>query len=74
MLRASFFKRIVAMKNPFMSMFLSGANKVAGSARAQATAAVKRETAKNAKQMTKAWTDALIPGAAPARKKATKRK
>ena len=48
------------MKNPFMSMFLSGANKIAGSARAQATAAVKRETARNARQMTKAWTDALI--------------
>ena len=62
------------MKNPFMSMFLSGANKIAGSARAQTTAAVKRETAKNARQMTKAWTDALIPGAAPARKKTTTRK
>ena len=62
------------MKNPFMSMFLSGANKIAGSARAQATAAVKRETAKNARQMTKAWTDTLIPGVAPARKKATRQK
>ena len=62
------------MKNPFMSMFLSGANKIVGSARAQATAAVKRETAKNARKMTKAWTDALIPGTAPARKKTTTRK
>ena len=62
------------MKNPFMSMFLSGANKIAGSARAQATAAVKRETAKNARQMTKAWTDAMIPGATPARKKTSTRK
>ena len=62
------------MKNPFMSMFLSGANKIAGSARAQATAAVKRETAKNAKQMTKAWTDAMTPGAAlPRKKKATRK-
>ena len=58
------------MKNPFMSMFLSGANKIAGSARAQATAAVKRETAKNTRQATKAWTDALTPkAAAPKRKK-----
>ena len=57
------------MKNPFMSMFLSGANKIAGSARAQATAAVKREAAKNARQMTKAWTDALLPGVAAPRKK-----
>ena len=62
------------MKNPFMSMFLSGANKVAGAARAQATAAVKRETAKNTRQATKAWTDALTPkAAAPKRKKAAKK-
>ncbi len=59
------------MKNPFMSMFLSAANKVTGSARAQATAAVKREAAKNARQMSKAWADALLPppAAAPRKKK-----
>jgi hypothetical protein len=62
------------MKNPFMSMFLSQANRVAnqvaGSARAQATAAVKRETAKNMTQMSKAWTDSFFPLAkAPKRKK-----
>ena len=62
------------MKNPFMSMFLSSANKIAGSARAQATAAVKREGAKNTRLMTKAWTDALLPGAAaPRKKKAVKK-
>lgn len=62
------------MKNPFMSMFLSGANKIAGSARAQATAAVKREAAKNTRQATKAWTDALVPkAAAPKRKKSAKK-
>lgn len=61
------------MKNPFMSMFLSGANKIAGAARAQATAAVKREAAKNTRQATKAWTDALTPKAAPKRKKSTKK-
>lgn len=32
--------------NPFMSMWLTGANKVMGSARGQATAAVKREATK----------------------------
>ena len=48
------------MKNPFMSMFLSGANRIAGSARAQATAAVKREAAKNTRQMSKAWTDMML--------------
>ena len=62
------------MKKPFMSMFLSQANRVAnqvaGSARAQATAAVKRETAKNMTQMNKVWTDAFFPLAkAPKRKK-----
>lgn len=58
------------MKNPFMSMFLSAANRVAGSARAQATAAVKREAAKNARQFTTAWTNALLtPIATPPRKK-----
>ncbi|MDB5743425.1 MAG: hypothetical protein JWR68_1740 [Polaromonas sp.] len=62
------------MKNPFMSMFLSGANKIAGSARAQATAAVKRETAKNVKQATKAWTDALMPKPPVARKKKAAKK
>lgn len=41
-----FHKKVVGMKNPFMSCFFSGANKIAGSARAQATAAVKREAAK----------------------------
>ncbi len=62
------------MKNPFMSMFLSGANRIAGAARAQATAAVKREATKNTRQITKAWTDALLPGAAAPRKKKTSRK
>ncbi|WP_143067897.1 hypothetical protein [Duganella sp. CF517] len=61
------------MKNPFMSMFLSQANRVAnqvaGSARAQATAAVKRETAKNMTQMTRVWTDAMFPLAAPPKRK-----
>ena len=63
------------MKNPFMSLFLSGANKIAGSARAHVTAAVKREMAKNTKQMSKAWTDALLSGTAaapPKKKKARK--
>ena len=57
-----------------MSMFLSGANKVAGSARAQTMAAVKREAAKNTRQATKAWTDSLIPKAAAPRKKKSAKK
>lgn len=62
------------MKNPFMSMFLSGANRIANTARGQVTAAVKREAARNTRQMTKAWTDALLPGAAAPRRKKTRRK
>lgn len=62
------------MKNPFMSMFLSAANKVTGSARAQATAAVKREAAKNARQMSKAWVDAMLPPTAAPRKKKSPKK
>lgn len=66
------------MKNPFMSIFLSQANRignqVAGAARAQATAAVKREAAKNVTQMTQLWTDAFFAPAAPARKKRSPRR
>lgn len=69
-----FERKVTTMKNPFMSMFLSSANKIAGSARAQATAAVKREAAKNTREMTKAWTDALLPKAAPARKRKVAKK
>ncbi|MGV8898280.1 MAG: hypothetical protein ACOH2B_03405 [Burkholderiaceae bacterium] len=62
------------MKNPFMSMFLSGANRIANTARGHATAAVKREAAKNAGQITKAWTDAMLPPVAAPRKKKRARK
>lgn len=62
------------MKNPFMSMFLSQANRVAGTAKAAATATVKREAAKNSKQLTSAWTNAFF-GVTPApKKKPTRRK
>ena len=44
-------------KNPFMSLWLSGANKVANAARGQATAAVKRETQSTVKQGTRNWFD-----------------
>lgn len=69
-----FERKVSVVKNPFMSMFLSSANKIAGSARAQATAAVKREAAKNTREMTQAWTDALLPKAAPARKRKVAKK
>ena len=47
-------------KNPFMSLWLSGANKAAGAARAQATAAVKREATKATKSATAAGTQQVV--------------
>ena len=59
-------------KNPFMSMWLSGANNVAGAARGVAAAAVKREAtraskdaaAEGTKQVLDFW-GAAAAGAAP---------
>jgi hypothetical protein len=56
-------------KNPFMSMWLSGANAAMGKARGQATAAVRREANKAAsiattsgvKQVAEFWTSVLKP-------------
>ncbi|MBC7572971.1 MAG: hypothetical protein H7244_01400 [Herminiimonas sp.] len=62
------------MKNPFMSMFLSQANRAAGHARGHATAAVKREAAKNMTQMTRTWTNAFFPLTSPPKKRRTGRK
>ncbi|MEO8654486.1 MAG: hypothetical protein ABI409_10220 [Ramlibacter sp.] len=55
-------------KNPFMSMWLSSANSVMGSARAQATAATKRQVAAAqadaAKQIVDFWSGkAAVPAA-----------
>ena len=66
-------------KNPFMSMWLSGANKVTGRARGQASAAIKREadqaaaavSAAAARQVTDFWTRTLTQPPAPARKRRT---
>ena len=66
-------------KNPFMSLWLSGANKVMGSARSQAAAATKREAGKAgtasavaaAQQVTEFWTRSLTP--APTRKRRSPR-
>ena len=58
-------------KNPLMSMWLSSANAVVGSARSRATAEAKRQVAtamtKSVKQMISPWSGALI--ASPPRKK-----
>jgi hypothetical protein len=60
-------------KNPFMSIWLSSANKAAGSARGHATAAVKRETAtmqtKAARQVMDFWTGKTAATASRKRRK-----
>ena len=47
-------------KNPFMSMWLSGANKVAGAARGLVTAAVKREATRATKDAVAAGTKQVL--------------
>ncbi len=58
-------------KNPLMSMWLSGANAVMGSARSRATAEAKRQAAtmmaQSAKQIARFWSGTLV--APPSRKK-----
>ena len=60
-------------KNPFMSVWLSGANSVAGAARSRATAEVKRQTATAAadigREMMKAWTGGFAAPAAKPKKR-----
>jgi hypothetical protein len=52
-------------KNPFLSMWLSGANSVAGSVRGRATAEAKRQAAtmmsEGTKQIVNFWGGALLP-------------
>jgi hypothetical protein len=61
-------------KNPFMSMWLSTANRVAGSIRGTATAQVKRQVnataTEAANENVKLWSSALV---GPAAKKTRKR-
>ncbi len=58
-------------KNPFMSMWLSGANAVAGSVQGRATAVAKRQATtamnKGVKQMVDFWSGGLMTS--PPRKK-----
>ena len=58
-------------KNPFMSMWLSGANAVAGSARAQAQRQTGAAIQKATRYMFGLWTGAMKP---PAAAKRTRRK
>lgn len=58
-------------KNPFMSMWLSGANSVANSARGRAGAEAKRQSAAAAtratREMFSIWTDAMTASMQPKR-------
>jgi hypothetical protein len=60
-------------KNPFMSAWLSAANRVAGSARGQATAAAKRQVAtvqaEAAKQVVDFWSGKKPTASAPGKRK-----
>jgi hypothetical protein len=63
-------------KNPFMSMWLSNANRVAGSMRGHAVAQAKRQSAQATRQAgsdwLKLWTDgatALLSPPAPAKRR-----
>lgn len=59
-------------KNPFLSMYLSGANAVAGAARSRATAEVRRQAstmmARSLKQMA-GWWSGTLSAPAPKRRK-----
>ena len=60
-------------KNPFMSMWLSGANSILGSMRGHASAEAKRQTTalmkKGTKQMVDLWSDAPAPSKRTRKKK-----
>ncbi len=64
-------------KNPFMSAWLSAANRVAGSARGQAAAATKRQVttmqAEGAKQVVDFWSGKTATKVSPSKKSAKKR-
>ena len=60
-------------KNPFMSMWLSGANSVANSARGQIAAEARRQSTAAintaARDVFAVWADAMTGSSAPKRKK-----
>jgi hypothetical protein len=64
------------MKNPFMSMWLSGANAAAGSLRGHAVGQAKRQTAtamtKATRDIFDAWTAGLVTP--PAKRRTRKRR
>jgi hypothetical protein len=65
-------------KNPFMSMWLSGAHRIAGSARAKVSAEAKRQVShalsKAAEESTKQWFGTAVASPPKTRLKARTRK
>ena len=60
------------MKNPWMSLWLSAANKTAGTARGLWMAEAQRQQKALAKDLTKAWTAPAAPRKKPAKKRPAK--
>ena len=56
-------------KNPFLSMFLSSANSIAGRARGTAIQQAKRNQAAAMKQATQSWTELWTPTSGTKRKR-----
>lgn len=56
-------------KNPFMSAYLSAANRVANTARGKATSEVKRTAKTEQTKMINAWTDMMTGGATRKRRR-----
>ncbi len=56
-------------KNPFLSMFLSGANSAAGKTRGLWMQQARRNQTAAAKQATKAWSDLWTPTSGTKRKR-----
>jgi len=56
-------------KNPFMSMWLSGANAVAGSARVHAKRQAATAMTQASNDMMRAWADAFAPARPPPKKR-----
>ena len=56
-------------KNPFMSLWLSGANAAAGGVRSLASAEASKQQAELAKQTLRFWTSAWRPAAKPRRRR-----
>jgi hypothetical protein len=67
-------KELSMTKNPFMSAYLSAANRVANTARGHATNEFKRQSKRQTTSMVNAWVDAWTPKPKAKAKPARKRK